>query len=137
VVACAGGSIDLVDLSCEEILVENGVIGCMGDAWCVGGEEGLIGGVLGPCGELLKLGVVSEPAETVGNWLIFDKKDLCQKGQGPNIQLKMKISDVFQCLISIISQLCSKNHLPSLKNTPKTHQNSNFLQFHQVSKHFS
>ena len=82
-VACAGGSIDLVDLSCEEILVENGVIGCMGDAWCVGGEEGLIGGVLGPCGELLKLGVVSEPVETVGNWLILDKKDLCQEGQGP------------------------------------------------------
>ena len=59
--------------------MENGVIGCMGDAWCVGGEEGLIGGVLGLCGELLKLGVVSEPAETVGNWLIFDKKRLVSK----------------------------------------------------------
>ena len=78
-VACAGGSIDLVDLSCEEILVENGVIGCMGDAWCVGGEEGLIGGVLGPCGELLKLGVVSEPVEIVGNWLILEEKDLCHQ----------------------------------------------------------
>ena len=76
-VACAGGPIDLVDLSCEEILVENGVTGCMGNTWGGMGEEWLIGGVLGPCGELLKLGVVSEPVEVVGNWLILEENDLC------------------------------------------------------------